>query len=151
MISRLTRLVPVLLLLACVTPQWNPQGIEWMSYEAGLERARREQKPIMLVMYTEWCPYCKKLSKQFGSDEVERQSRDFIMVRVNTDERPDLSERFSPDGSYIPRVFFLKPDGAPQLDFVSSSGRSKYSVDSSSDKHLLWLLGQARLRLRTSS
>jgi hypothetical protein len=148
-ILRLALLVPILL-LGCITTPWNPGGIAWMGYEEGLERARREQKPIMLLMYTDWCPYCKKLSKQFGSQEVERQARDFIMVRVNADERPDLSKRFSPDGGYVPRVFFLAPDGTPKFDLVSSSGKSKYTVGSSSDEHLLWLFSQARRRLGAS-
>jgi uncharacterized protein YyaL (SSP411 family) len=150
MASRLALLISVML-LGCVTTPWNQEGIAWVSYEQGLERARREQKPIMLLMYTDWCPYCRKLSKQFGSADVERQSQDFIMVRVNTDERPDLSARFSPDGTYIPRVFFLAPDGTPNFDFVSSSGESKYSVGSSSNEHLLWLFSEARRRMRGAS
>jgi hypothetical protein len=127
---------------------WNPGGIDWVDYERGVERAAREQKPILLFVYTEWCPYCKRLSRYFGSDEVEREAREYVMVRVDADRRPDLSDRFAPDGAYIPRVLLLRPDGTPDYEFVLSAGRHRYSISSDSDAHLLWTLRSARERHR---
>ena len=125
---------------------WNPGGIAWVDYEQGLELAAREQKPILLFVYTQWCPYCKRLSRIFASDEVERESRDYVMVRVDADARPDVSERFAPDGTYIPRVLLLAPDGSPDFEFVLSTGRHRYSINSEDDEHLLWTLRSARER-----
>jgi len=134
--------------LACsgIVPDWNPRGIRWMDFEAGVERAAREQRPILLFFYTDWCPYCRRLSRGFASDEIEQAARDYVMVRVDADARPDLSDRFAPAGAYVPRVFLLAPDGTPDFEFTTSSGRHRYSISSESDAHLLWTLRTARER-----
>ena len=77
---------------------------------------------------------------------MEREAQSYVMVRVDADARPDLNERFSPDGAYVPRMFLIAPDGTPDLEFVLSSGRFRYSIDAASDDHLLWTLRTARER-----
>jgi thiol-disulfide isomerase/thioredoxin len=103
---------------------WNDSGINWRPYEAGLAEARAAGKPIVLVFYTDWCPHCHNYSRVFHDPEVARLAASFVMIRVERDGHRDISARYALDGEYIPRTFFLSPEGVllPGLD----SGREQY-------------------------
>lgn len=104
---------------------WNTAQIEWYDYASGLARAKAENKPIMLVFYTTWCPHCKNYSHVFDDATVAERAKDFVMIRVDADQDSDLSQKLSKDGGYIPRTFFLGPDGTP--DYEVSTHRPKYA------------------------
>jgi len=78
----------------------------------------------MLVVFTEWCPHCTNYSKLFHEPEVVEKSRQFVMVRVDKDKEPEISRQHAPDGEYIPRTYFLSPDGV--LDPALDAKRDKY-------------------------
>jgi thiol-disulfide isomerase/thioredoxin len=103
---------------------WNPTKIDWQKYATGLARARTEKKPVCLVFYTEWCPHCRAYSRVFDDARVVEQSRDFVMIRIDADEEPELNKEYAPDGRYIPRTYFLAPDGT--LDASLHAPRPKY-------------------------
>ena len=89
---------------------WNHKGIEWRPYALGLRDARKSNKPIMLVFYTDWCPHCHNYSRVFHDPRLVEQSLDFVMIRVERDGNRDISQEYDLDGDYIPRTLFLKPD-----------------------------------------
>jgi thiol:disulfide interchange protein len=103
---------------------WNDSGIKWRPYEAGLAEAQATAKPIVLIFYTDWCPHCHNYSRLFHDPEVARLAASFVMIRVERDGHRDISARYALDGEYIPRTFFLSPQGVliPGLD----SGREQY-------------------------
>lgn len=113
----MARLASALALLALITgagdiaKDWNDEEIPWRGYEAGLEAAKKAGKPVCLVFYAPWCSGCAAYSKLFHDPKVVKASRDFVMVRVNRDEAEALSKQFDVDGEYIPRTFFLSPEG----------------------------------------
>ena len=90
---------------------WNPKQVAWQPYALGLRAAAREHKPIVLVFYTDWCPHCHNYSRVFHDPRVVEASRDFVMIRVERDGNPELSQEYALDGDYIPRTFFLLPSG----------------------------------------
>jgi thiol-disulfide isomerase/thioredoxin len=90
---------------------WNAAQIDWQGYEAGLARAKAENKPICLIFYTSWCPHCKNYSHVFDAPEVVERAKGFVMIRANADNEPAIAAKFAKDGGYIPRTFFLAPDG----------------------------------------
>lgn len=103
---------------------WNDSGINWRSYEGGLAEARATGKAVVLIFYTDWCPHCHNYSRLFHEPEVISLADAFVMIRVERDAHRDISARYALDGEYIPRTFFLSPDGVllPGLD----SGREQY-------------------------
>jgi thiol:disulfide interchange protein len=103
---------------------WNDAEVAWKDYEAALAAAKNEKKPICLVVYTEWCPHCANYSHVFHDPKVVEKSKELVMVRVDKDKNAELSKRYAPDGEYIPRTFFLKPDG--KLDPDIHAPRDKY-------------------------
>ncbi|MCE9574803.1 MAG: thioredoxin family protein [Deltaproteobacteria bacterium] len=127
---------------------WNAAQIDWQSFDDGLARARAEHKPICLVVYTTWCPHCKNYSRVFEDARVVERARDFVMIRIDADQEPEIAARFAEDGKYIPRTFFLAPDGTPDLDIRASRPRYRYFYDEHDPTGLLVGMGAARLKLR---
>ena len=103
---------------------WNDAEIEWKPYEDGLALAKETGKPICLVFYTEWCPHCTNYSRVFHDPEVVKESKAFVMVRLDKDQNPERSGEYATDGQYIPRTYFLSAAG--ELDTTIHAPRNKY-------------------------
>ena len=67
---------------------WYPWG------EEALEKARSEDKPVMLSIGYSACHWCHVMAHEsFESDETaEIMNRLFVNVKVDREERPDLDE-----------------------------------------------------------
>ena len=117
--------------------EWNGDQIAWRRYDEGIREAKAENKPILLVVYTTWCPHCRNYSQVFSSPDVVAKARDFVMIRIDADASPAVSRRFAPDGEYIPRTFFLSPDGMLAADLHPARPRFKYFYDERTPADLL--------------
>ena len=92
------------------SPSWN-DAIKWTDYETGLQTAKEEGKPLMLLIHRLWCGACKALRPKFaGSKEIEALSDKFVMVNSH-DEKEFNGAPFVPDGGYIPRILFFDSNG----------------------------------------
>src|SRR4051794_40309813 len=80
---------------------WNDGAIDWQPYEAGLERARTQKKPVCLVFFANWCPHCRTYSHVFSDQKVVEKARDFVMIRVNADDDTEINHRYARDGTYV--------------------------------------------------
>ncbi len=85
--------------------QWRPWGAE------AFEDARRSSKPIFLSISAVWCHWCHVMDQEsFEHPEVIRRlNRDFVPVRVDSDRRPDINQRYNMGG--WPTVAVLDPEG----------------------------------------
>jgi protein-disulfide reductase (glutathione) len=87
------------------------ETIAWRPFSEGLAEAKRERMPVMLVVHTAWCGKCKALKHSaFRDPALHALSERFVMVNLDQDSQPEALD-YAPDGSYIPRVVFLDPDG----------------------------------------
>lgn len=116
---------------------WNDAQIAWQPYDAGLARAKAEGKPVCLVFFTTWCPHCKNYSRVFEDPRVVERARDFVMIRLNGDEAKDISARHQPDGSYVPRTYFLSRDGEMDKEIHAPRPRFQYFYDERDPASLL--------------
>lgn len=105
-----------------------PTNVDWQTWEAGLARAKAENKPVMLMVWAHWCPRCRELAPTFGDPEVAALAKQMVMIEQNADERPAwLAEKFdSLYGGYVPRVFVLRPDGTVRTDITSGNPEYPY-------------------------
>jgi hypothetical protein len=110
---------------------WNAAQIDWQPYEAGILHARTDHKPVCLVFYTTWCPHCRNFSHVFDDPRIVSRARDFVMVRIDADAEPALATKYSKDGGYIPRTFFLGPDGTLDESIHPPRPRFQYFYDES--------------------
>ena len=123
---------------------WNPKQIEWQPYALGLKAAAREHKPIVLVFYTDWCPHCHNYSRVFHDPRVVEASRAFVMIRIERDGDPELSQEYVLDGDYIPRTFFLLPSADVIKQLHSGNTDFRYFLDEYEPDQLLELMKKAQ-------
>jgi thiol:disulfide interchange protein len=129
---------------------WNDAGIGWKTYDDGLKHAKKTNKPICLVFYTEWCPHCTNYSKVFHDPKVVERSKQFVMVRVDNDKNKDVSKKYAPDGAYIPRTFFLSPTGELAADVHETRDQFKYFYSESSPTGILGGMERALAKLQAA-
>ena len=86
--------------------------IDWLPWGAdAFARAAREGKPVLLSITAAWCRACHEMDRTTYADPaVAALVRDrFIPVRVDTDRRPDINDRYNLGG--WPTTAFLTADG----------------------------------------
>jgi len=82
-------------------------GIQWQSYETGMELGKKENKKVFLHFWSEDCEYCIKMAKETFADSavIAYLNKYFISIKVNSDkERALVSEykvRGLPDNWFI--------------------------------------------------
>ncbi len=81
---------PYLRLHAHNPVDWYPWG------EEALARARAEDKPIFLSVGYSTCHWCHVMERESFSDPAiaELMNRDFVNIKVDREERPDLDEAY---------------------------------------------------------
>src|SRR5215467_12734176 len=98
------------------------QPIQWHEWsEEAFGAAQRENKPILLDIGAVWCHWCHVMDRESyeSSDVSEIVNREFIAVKVDRDERPDVDSRYQLAVSAIsgtggwPLTVFLTPEGKP--------------------------------------
>ena len=73
------------------------QPVHWMPWGAGaFGRARAERKPILLDIGAVWCHWCHVMDGESYEDPAiaELLNRDFVCIKVDRDERPDVDSRY---------------------------------------------------------
>src|SRR5215218_1251081 len=94
---------------------WYPWGAE------ALERAREEDRPILLSVGYSACHWCHVMERESFEDEATAQimNEHFVNIKVDREERPDIDsiymsavQALTRSGGW-PMTVFLTPDGAP--------------------------------------
>ncbi|MGH8747226.1 MAG: thioredoxin domain-containing protein, partial [Burkholderiales bacterium] len=95
---------------------WYPWGAE------ALERARREDKPLLLSVGYSACHWCHVMAHESFEDAkvAEAMNRLFVNVKVDREERPDIDQIYQSAHQMLaqrpggwPLTMFLSPDGTP--------------------------------------
>ena len=81
---------------------WSPEAFE---------KARREDKPVLLDISAVWCHWCHVMDETSYSepDVISLINDRFVALRVDNDQRPDVNARYNMGG--WPTTAFLTPDG----------------------------------------
>jgi uncharacterized protein len=106
---------PYLLQHAHNPVDWYPWGDE------AFAAARRERKPILLSVGYSACHWCHVMERESFENEAiaEQMNRDFVNVKVDREERPDVDEIYMSAVQLLtgrggwPMTMFLTPDGEP--------------------------------------
>ena len=95
-------------------PGGEPGGtaIPWMEWsEEAFALAKRLDALVLLDITASWCHWCHVMDRETYSDPevLEVIKRGFVPVRVDTDKRPDVNERYNMGG--WPTTAVLTPEG----------------------------------------
>ncbi len=110
---------------------WYPWGAE------ALERAKREAKPILLSIGYSACHWCHVMAHEsFEDAEIAAlMNRDFVNVKVDREERPDLDQIYQMAHQMLargaggwPLTMFLAPDGTPFFGGTYFPKSSRYGL-----------------------
>lgn len=125
------------------------RAIAWQPLNEGLALARREARPVMLLVHASWCSSCKALRPAFDAPELADLSERFVMVNVDQDEEPRVRE-FAIDGTYIPRVLFLDPASGTVIPELKNPERTRSLYYYGSSDDLIAVMKKALARYGSS-
>ena len=87
-------------------------AIAWREWnENAFTAAKSDGKPVLLTLGATWCHWCHVMDERAYSDErvIDLVNARFIPVRVDVDQRPDISLRYNQGG--FPSIAILSGDG----------------------------------------
>lgn len=85
-----------------------PQGFKVL--DDALAQAQRENKPLLIDFYAVWCLPCQRMEKEtFADPRVKDVLQKVILLKIDTDKEPVLSEKFG-------------VVGLPDFRLITSSG-----------------------------
>jgi thiol:disulfide interchange protein len=118
-------------------------SIDWLTYQEGVALAKQGRKPILVMVYADWCSKCRALVPVFQRDDVRTMVGKMVAVRQDQDEpAPWLSEIAAGD-SYVPRIIFLDSQGTPLRQVTSGHPRYPFFYMADKPEILLGSLKQA--------
>src|SRR5512144_2804135 len=124
-------LSPYLLQHADNPVDWYPWGPE------ALERAKREDRPILLSIGYAACHWCHVMDHEsFENEETAALMNElFVNVKVDREERPDLDQIYQMAHALLtrrsggwPLTMFLTPDGHPFFGGTYFPKQGRYGI-----------------------
>ncbi|MBV9454600.1 MAG: thioredoxin domain-containing protein [Rubrobacter sp.] len=102
--------------------QHKDNPVDWYPWsEEAFERARAEDKPVLLSVGYSACHWCHVMERESFEDEAtaEIMNENFVSIKVDREERPDVDsiymsavQAMTHHGGW-PMTVFMTPDGAP--------------------------------------
>jgi uncharacterized protein YyaL (SSP411 family) len=98
------------------------QPVAWQEWgDPAFERARAEDKPILLDIGAVWCHWCHVMDRESyeNPDIASLINQHFVPIKVDRDERPEIDARYQLAVSALtgqggwPLTAFLTPEGKP--------------------------------------
>ncbi len=81
------------------------------SWELARQEAKKENRPLVLELYMEGCPHCRRLHEETHSDEAVAKTLNtrFIPVRLEGRSHMDLVRELNVTGA--PTTLIFSPEG----------------------------------------
>jgi FKBP-type peptidyl-prolyl cis-trans isomerase 2 len=85
--------------------------IPWMEdYDEAIAAAKPGGKPILLVLYADWCGFCKKLFDRTMEDPRVKVLKDrFVWLKIDSGKDPSCQESFAQQG--FPMIVVMDSQG----------------------------------------
>ena len=120
--------------IGCVEKEENTNdtvslSIAWMTFSEGLQKAKQEDKPVMVDFYADWCGPCRMMDQITYEDEkvIEEVMKNFVPVKVDVDVEQSLAYQF---GIYsIPTIVYLDENGNEVYRTVGYRSASQILAD----------------------
>lgn len=108
----------LLLLLLQLCPLFlSAQSVQWTSFSDLPDSLRKESKPLLIFIHTDWCKYCALQDHNtFGNEMIsQRINEDFYALRLNAESEASVT--------FLNRVYKGASNGYHQLaEYLGKSG-----------------------------
>ncbi len=84
------------------------QSVKWQSWSGSIfEQAKKENKLVLLSLTAEWCEFCHKMDATTYRDSRVQTllKQDYITVRVDEKDNPELAKRYEKAGMPATLIF----------------------------------------------
>ncbi|MBU4305581.1 MAG: thioredoxin fold domain-containing protein [Candidatus Omnitrophica bacterium] len=87
------------------------EHIAWIrDMSVAKDLAQKNDKPILIDFYTEWCGWCKKLDKDtYGDARVIAAVKEFVCAKIDAEKNQALARQYKVQG--FPTTVFLDSEG----------------------------------------
>lgn len=101
--KRLT--IALIVLFGLLGVRTQAQTNLWTSFEDLTDSLRKERKPVLVFIHTDWCTYCKMMELRTFSDATvaSKLQEKFYCVRLNAEETQPIT--------FLQRTYKFKPTG----------------------------------------
>lgn len=84
------------------------------SYEKAINKAIKENKRVLMLIYSDSCSWCDKMQKKTLSNEkvIEFIHKDFVFVKINR-EKGKYPKEFTP--RFIPTTYLIEPKSQEEI------------------------------------
>jgi thioredoxin-related protein len=80
---------------ADTTVKSSKASISWLDFESGYAKAVKENKMILVDVYTNWCGWCKVMDRETYSNDsvIKKVNTHFVTVKLN----PEINRNYTFD------------------------------------------------------
>ena len=91
--------------------QYKNRVPEWIEdHDEGYARAAEVNKPMVLILYADWCSWSKRLLNDTVTDpRVQSYWDDFVWTKVDSNKHKQYKEYYGQEG--FPMIVLVAPDG----------------------------------------
>jgi thioredoxin-related protein len=81
------------------------QTIQWTSFDNLTDSLRKQRRPLLIFIHTDWCKYCKMMEMKTFTDPlvVSTLNRDYYCLDLNAEEARTLT--------FLNKKYKFKPSG----------------------------------------
>jgi len=92
-------------------PKRMAGGVDWLiSMEEALAEAERQDRPIMIDVYADWCGWCETLDEETYVDEnVIAKAQEFVNLKIDADVHRSIMSDYRIAG--LPTILFIDANG----------------------------------------
>lgn len=85
------KLILALLLVGGISTQ--AQEVNWLPFEKAIELNKKDPKPIMVDLYTDWCGWCKRMdATTYKNSKIVKYINDhFYAVKMDGEGKEDIT------------------------------------------------------------
>jgi len=140
------------------------QPVDWYAWgESAFEKARREDKPLLVSIGYSTCHWCHVMAEESFDDPhiADLMNRFFVSVKVDREERPDVDALYITAVSSLtgsagwPLNVFLTPDGKPFYGGTYFPPQSRHGMPGWPDVlrqiHQAWKNPEQRAKIESSA
>ncbi|XP_070771182.1 anterior gradient protein 3-like [Enoplosus armatus] len=124
-------------------------SISWAeSYEEGLSKMVKSQKPLMVIHHQDDCPFSQALKKAFAAEKsIQKMAKeDFIMLNLLEET---MDKNLATDGYYTPRIVFVDPSKTVRTDITGRYHNHLYAYEPGDMAHLAENMKKAKTLMHT--